>query len=96
MGIRDRLIRDRPQSLTKAELQAVPGELREALVAPEAVSRARRVLEHLLVPRGSKLFDQEVELHYTFPLPAVTPSRCSGGTPSGIRTRDLHLERVTS
>ena len=94
--VRDRLTWERPRPVTGEELQPVFGELREALAAPGVVAQACRALEYLLVPRGSKLFDEAVELQYTFPLPTVTSGRCSSSTPSGIRTRDLHLERVTS
>jgi predicted RNase H-like nuclease (RuvC/YqgF family) len=70
---RARLISDRPAPVTLEELQTVLSDLRAALASTQCVEQARSALEQVLLPRGSKLFNEAVELHYTLPIGRVSP-----------------------
>ncbi len=95
--LRDRLTRERPRPVTEDELRAVLGELRAALTEQGTVAQARRALEYLLVPRGSKLFDEAVELQYTFPVPASSPLTGTGVVPpAGYSSRTCPPRRPLS
>ncbi len=80
--LRERQAMDRPALVTPEELSATMQQLREILADPADIARARRALEELLMPRGSKLFDEAIELRYTFPVPQPSPLTGSGVVPA--------------
>jgi hypothetical protein len=80
--LRRRLTSGRPNPVTLDDFRGVLGELRTALNNRETIEQARAGLESVLIPRASKLFDEAVELNYTFPVGNPSPLTGTGAVPA--------------
>ena len=102
--------RERELEHTRARISTLQSRLdwekRSALAEPELrefqevlktgdPSEQRAVLDALLI--RIRVWNDQIEIEYRLPVPPHTEVIEDGrSTPSGIRTRDLHLERVAS
>ncbi len=81
-ALRFKLVQDRPEPLSQEALGRILANLREVLSHRDNVVKSRGVLEKVLLPRSSKLFDEAIELHYTALTNHSSPSTGSALVPA--------------